>query len=85
MEADAEIILVYESSEEASAISNSVSPDNLMCPKELTVETRSMGENVVTVITYHGDNMATFLSTIDDLLSCVSAAEKVISAAREKR
>ncbi|MEM2578366.1 MAG: KEOPS complex subunit Pcc1 [Candidatus Bathyarchaeia archaeon] len=85
MEADAEITLVYDSSEEALAISNSVSPDNLMCPKELTVETRSIGENVVSVISYRGDNMATLLSTIDDLLSCVSAAEKVIGAAREKR
>ncbi|MEM2320943.1 MAG: KEOPS complex subunit Pcc1 [Candidatus Bathyarchaeia archaeon] len=84
MEADAKIILVYESAEEASAISHSVSPDNLTCPEGLSVETQSSGGNVITIIKYCGENIATFLSTIDDLLGCVSTAEKAIGIVKEK-
>lgn len=84
MDADAKIILVYESAEEASAISHSVSPDNLTCPEGLSVETRSLGGNIITIIKYRGENIATFLSTIDDLLGCVSTAEKVISTVKDR-
>lgn len=80
IEAEAEIILEYSSAKEASAISDSVSPDNLTCPEGLSVETRSDGERVITVIKYRGESIATLLSTIDDLLSCASTAEKAISA-----
>lgn len=84
MEADAEIILTYSSAEEASAISNSVSPDNIICPAGLTVNTRSLDKKVITIIRYCGENMATFLSTIDDLLSCIATAEKAIEAMEDK-
>lgn len=87
MEAEARIILLYEDEEEAKAISRSVSPDNLTCPEGLIVETWSSGTEVITTIEYNGENIATFLSTIDDLLSCISTAEKAINAVkgREKR
>jgi len=84
VEAEAEIILVYDDSEEASAISKSVSPDNLICPEGLVVDTRSVDKKVITVIKYYGENIATLLSTIDDLLSCVATAEKVIVSVKGK-
>jgi len=84
MEAEAEITLIYDSIEEASAVSNSVSPDNLTCPRGLTVNTRFVDKKVITVIKYCGENIATFLSTVDDLLSYVAIAEKTIMIMRDK-
>jgi len=43
-----------------------------------------MYNRVVTTIRYDGDNIATFMSTIDDLLSCIGTAEKILSAIREE-
>lgn len=84
MEAEAEIVLIFDDMRAASAVSSSVSPDNLACPEGLTVDTRSLDSKVISTIRYHGENIATFLSTIDDLLSCISTAEKAIIAIREQ-
>lgn len=80
MEAEAEIMLTYSSEEEASAVSSGVSPDNLICPEGLTVETLFEGKKVITLIKHRGENVATFMATIDDLLSCIITAEKSILA-----
>lgn len=80
MRIEAEISLEYDNEKEAEAISMAVSPDNLVTPKELIIETRIMGNNVITLIKYQGENVATFMSTIDDLLDCISTAERTISA-----
>ncbi|MEM1514535.1 MAG: KEOPS complex subunit Pcc1 [Candidatus Bathyarchaeia archaeon] len=84
MEADAEITLVYDSAEEALAISNGVSPDNITCPARLTVNTRSLDKKIITIMRYHGENLASFLSTIDDFLNCIATAEKAIGAVKGK-
>lgn len=81
---EAKITLVCDDEAEAEAISRAVSPDNVEVPRGLFVETRAVGSQVITVIKYEGDNLATFLSTIDDLLSCAATAEKTLSAVREK-
>jgi len=80
MEAIAEITLVYDDGREAEAIAKAVSPDNLKAPKELIIETKAIGNSVITVIKYCGENIATLMSTIDDLLNCISTAEKIISS-----
>lgn len=77
---EAEIVLTYSSENEAKTISNAISPDNLEAPVGLFIETKALGCSVVTTIKYDGENIATFLSTIDDLLSCASTAEKTLSA-----
>lgn len=76
-------MLVYGSEAEARAIAEAVSPDNIAAPEGLIVETKAIGNRVTTTIRYDGDNIATFMSTIDDLLSCIGAAEKTLSAVRE--
>ncbi|MBS7639355.1 MAG: KEOPS complex subunit Pcc1 [Candidatus Bathyarchaeia archaeon] len=81
---EAEITLTYDSEAEAKAIAEAVSPDNIVTPKDLIVETKAMYNRVVTTIRYDGDNIATFMSTIDDLLSCIGTAEKILSAIREE-
>lgn len=84
MEAEAEITLIYNCDEEASAIFKSVSPDNQTCPEGLEVKTWLEGKKVITFIRCCCENIATFMSTIDDLLSCVTTAEKILSALKKK-
>ncbi|MBS7606280.1 MAG: KEOPS complex subunit Pcc1 [Candidatus Bathyarchaeia archaeon] len=81
---EAKITLICDNGDEAEAISRAVSPDNVEVPRGLLIETRAEGSRVITVIKYEGDNVATFLSTIDDLLSCAATAEKTLSIVREK-
>ena len=77
---EAEIVLVYDTSEEAEAIARAVSPDNVKVPSGLSVKTIRFKEKVMTRIKCEEDKFGTFISTIDDLLSCVSVAEKALSA-----
>ncbi len=76
---EAEITLTYEDEREAEAIARAVSPDNIEAPKGLFIETRAVGKSVKTYIKYSGGRVETFQSTIDDLLSCISTAEKTVS------
>jgi len=79
---EAEITLIYEDELEAESVSKAVSPDNVKTPSGLIVETRREDARVVTTIKYRGDRIATFLSTIDDLLESVQVAEKTILTAK---
>ena len=77
---EAEIVLVYEDPEKAEAIAKAISPDNVKVPSGLSVKTTRLNEKVVTQIRCEEGKFGTFISTIDDLLSCVSVAEKALSA-----
>lgn len=74
---EAEIVLIYEDERKAEAIAKAISPDNASAPPYMSIETVGLGRKVVTHIRCEKDKFATFVSTIDDLLSCVSVAEKV--------
>ena len=72
---EAEIVLAYKSIKEASSVARAICPDNLKTPKGLLVTTRREGRNVVTSVKCEL-NLRTFMATIDDILSCVSVAER---------
>ena len=80
---EVEIILEYENEEVASAVENAVLPDNLKTPKGLNVSTIRKGSNIIAKIEC-GKKLQTLISTIDDLLSCISAAERSLNVARKK-
>lgn len=82
---EARITLLYRDKREAEAVSEAVSPDNTNTPGNLSVHTSAIDNGVSTSIEYEGDNLMTFLSTIDDLLSCVSVAEKALLTLEELR
>jgi len=82
---EAKIILVYEDQKEAKAVSEAISPDNSKTPKNLSVATSWVKNRVETSIKYDGENLMTMLSTIDDLLSSVSVAEKVYLTIKKRR
>jgi len=83
MDTEAEISFSYTTALEADAIARAVSPDNIRVPKGLSVRTEHQGRKVVTKIRCR-TRMLTFISTIDDLLSAVSVAERSISSVKSK-
>lgn len=79
---EAEIKLSYQNKREAEAIAKAVSPDNVKVPPGLSIKTTKKGSKVFTKVKCE-TRLQTFIATIDDLLCCVSIAEKAFSAAKK--
>ncbi|UCE44457.1 MAG: hypothetical protein JSV57_02985 [Candidatus Bathyarchaeota archaeon] len=79
---EAELTLSYEDEREAEAVVKAVSPDNLGVSSGLLIETFRRGREVLTLVRCEM-RLETFLATIDDLLRCISVAEKAFSAAKK--
>jgi tRNA threonylcarbamoyladenosine modification (KEOPS) complex Pcc1 subunit len=80
---EAKITLEYKDLKTASAIANAVSPDNFSAPSNLFIKTSIQKNQVFTEIRTE-ENLSTLIATIDDLLSCISTAEKTIHIILEK-
>jgi hypothetical protein len=80
---EATITLEYNDAKTAEAVADAVSPDNFKTPVGLTVKTIQR-KNVVVTEVVAGGKMATFIATIDDLLSSVTVAEKTVRAVQER-
>jgi tRNA threonylcarbamoyladenosine modification (KEOPS) complex Pcc1 subunit len=74
---EATITLEYGDAEIADAIAKAVSPDNFKTPVGLAITTSRKDSRVLTEVKAEG-KLATFIATIDDLLFCVSTAEKTL-------
>lgn len=74
---EAEITLEYKNEKIAEAIAKAVSPDNFKTPRGLSIGTKWKKAKVLTKIRCQ-EKLSTFISTIDDLLFCVSTAEKTL-------
>jgi hypothetical protein len=79
---EATITLEYADEKAAEAIANAVSPDNWKAPVGLAIKTVRKGCAVVTEIEAE-TGFATFIATIDDLLSSASTAEKTLKIVQE--
>ena len=80
---EAEIQLEYLNAQEAEAVTKAVSPDNIEFPSGLYVKTVRNGSIIYTIIRCE-KRLQTLIATIDDLLSCVSVAEKSFKVAKNK-
>jgi len=74
---EATVTLEYGDAKIADAIVNAVSPDNFKAPAGLFIKTVRQGSCVLTEIETEG-KLATLIATLDDLLFCVSTAEKTL-------
>ena len=74
------ILILYKKQKEAKVISDAVSPDNIIIYEKLSIKTHQVNNQVSTLIEYKGKNIVSFQSTINDLLSCVSVAERAYKA-----
>jgi hypothetical protein len=81
---EATITLEYGDPKTAKAIANAVSPDNFKTPTGLTIKTARKNSYVVTEVKTDG-KLSTFIATIDDLLFCVSTAEKTLRTVTKAR
>lgn len=79
---EAEIRLCYRNEREAEAVAKAVSPDNVEVPAGLTVKTVREKTEVLTMVKCQ-TRLQTFIATLDDLLSCVSVAEKTFTVAEK--
>jgi len=79
---EAKILLSYKNKREAQAVSKAVSPDNMEVPSGLYVKTVRNDSEVLTTIECQ-TRLATLIATIDDLLACVSVAEKTFKVAKK--
>lgn len=79
---EAKIVLQYDEAKLAAAIAKAVSPDNFKTPSGLTIKTTNEARKVITQIEYYG-KLPTFIATIDDLLFCVSIAERTLQMTRK--
>jgi tRNA threonylcarbamoyladenosine modification (KEOPS) complex Pcc1 subunit len=79
---EAEIILNYDKAEIAEAVAKAVSPDNFKTPRGLSIKTTWRKEKVLTKIKCKR-KLSTFIATIDDLLFCISTAEKTLRIAKK--
>jgi hypothetical protein len=79
---EAEIRLTYQNKREAEAVAKAVSPDNLEVPPGLHIETVRNGSDVLTTVECQ-TRLQTLIATLDDLLACVSVAEKTFNVAKQ--
>lgn len=70
---------LYEESTRAKALFQAVKPDNLKLPSGVTIIS-SIEKNSIQVEVRCDKGIGTLLSTLDDLLSCLSAAERTLEA-----
>ena len=78
---EAEVRLSYRNEREAEAVAKAVSPDNVEVPHGLYIETVRDGSTVYTKIECQ-TRLQTLIATLDDLLACVSVAEKTFKVAK---
>jgi len=79
---EAKIVLEYDDAKIAESIAKAVLPDNFKTPSGLSIRTTWKEERVITRIKC-GRKLPTFIATIDDLLFCVSTAEKALQTAKK--
>ena len=79
---EAEIRLSYQNELEAESVSKAISPDNIKVPPGLFIKTQRQDSEVYTKIKCQ-TRMATLIATIDDLLACVSVAEKAFKIVKK--
>ena len=79
---EAEIRLTYQNEREAEAVAKAVSPDNLEVPPGLHIETVRKGSDVLTTVDCQ-TRLQTLIATLDDLLACVSVAEKTFNIVKK--
>ena len=75
------ITLRYGEERAARSVAEALSPDNLDAPQGIRVKSLASGNNIIAVV--EGErSLETIVSTIEDLLSCVQAAERAIGSIR---
>ena len=76
-EVTATIKIRYHDKETAHAIWEAVSPDNFQTPQGIKIEAET-ADGVVDISITCSRRLGSLIATIDDLLSCIQAAERAL-------
>ena len=77
----ANITIRYKDEATACTVWRAVSPDNFQTPQGITIEAVTVGcELRVSIVCSRG--LGSLIATLDDLLSCIQAAETAIGGVR---
>ncbi|MCK4399562.1 hypothetical protein KAV46_01145 [Candidatus Bathyarchaeota archaeon] len=74
---EATVTIQYRDRRTAEAILRAIEPDNLTTPEGVKIEAEARG-GVVTIKVECRRGIGSLVATLDDLLSCIQAAEKAI-------
>ena len=80
----AKIVTHHADSSSARSIERSLRADNEAAPKPLRVRSHANGSRVTSVIT-GAEDIESLLTTLDDMLLCMIAADKVLSTVKTKK
>ncbi len=84
MRLEAKLIFAYETEKEAETVVEAVSPDNAKVPQGLSVETVRSDYRLLALV-FCERSLETFLATLDDLLACISVAEKAYETVKAQK
>ena len=79
---ETKIVISYKNEKEAEVVSKAVSPDNIEIPSGLFINTTTDGSKVLTTVECR-TGLKTLISTLDDLLACISVAEKTFKLVKK--
>ena len=75
---EAKATIRYSNMEIANAVLEAIGPDNCQAPEGIEIEAYLNGSDLNLKI-FCAKGLGSFITTLDDLLACISAAEKAIS------
>ena len=84
MRLEAKLSFAYETEREAEAVVEAVSPDNVKVPQGLSIETVRNDCRLLAFVCCE-KSLGTFLATLDDLLACISVAEKAFETIKAQK
>jgi hypothetical protein len=79
---ETKIVISYKNEKEAEVVAKAVSPDNIKIPSGLFIKTTTDGSKVLTKVECR-TGLRTLISTLDDLLACISVAEKTFKLVKK--
>ena len=84
MKLEAKLSFVYETEQETKAVVKAVSPDNVEVPLGLSIEMIRNDCRLLAAVCCEKP-LGTFIATLDDLLACISVAEKTFEAVKASK
>lgn len=72
---ETKILLKYRDNLTATAIQKAIIPDNIGIPDGIKIRAY-VEQNILRIEVHSNRNIGSLISTLDDLLSCIQAAEK---------
>lgn len=74
---ETKITFEYQDNITATAIQKAITPDNIGVPSGMQISAY-VEKNILTIKVITNRNIGSLVSTLDDLLSCIQAAEKTL-------